>query len=49
MPVFALIPAAGSGSRFAGGQPKQYARIAGKVEYSVKGAGNKKTVSVVPA
>ena len=26
-----------------------YARIAGKVEYSVKGAGNKKTVSVVPA
>jgi 2-C-methyl-D-erythritol 4-phosphate cytidylyltransferase len=30
MPVFALIPAAGSGSRFAGGQPKQYARIAGK-------------------
>ena len=30
MPVFALIPAAGSGSRFAGGQPKQYAPIAGK-------------------
>ena len=30
MPVFALIPAAGSGSRFAGGQPKQYARIAGR-------------------
>ena len=30
MPVFSLIPAAGSGSRFAGGQPKQYARIAGK-------------------
>jgi 2-C-methyl-D-erythritol 4-phosphate cytidylyltransferase len=30
MPVFALIPAAGSGSRFAGEQPKQYARIAGK-------------------
>src|SRR5262245_65593629 len=30
MPVFALIPAAGSGSRFAGGQPKQYARIAGQ-------------------
>jgi large subunit ribosomal protein L27 len=26
-----------------------YARIAGKVEYSVKGAGNKKTVSVLPA
>ena len=26
-----------------------YARVAGKVEYSVKGAGNKKTVSVVPA
>jgi large subunit ribosomal protein L27 len=26
-----------------------YARIAGKVEYSVRGAGNKKTVSVVPA
>ena len=30
MPVFSLIPAAGSGSRFAGGQPKQYARIAGR-------------------
>jgi len=30
MPVFALIPAAGSGSRFAGEQPKQYARVAGK-------------------
>jgi 2-C-methyl-D-erythritol 4-phosphate cytidylyltransferase len=30
MPVFSLIPAAGSGSRFAGGQPKQYAPIAGK-------------------
>jgi 2-C-methyl-D-erythritol 4-phosphate cytidylyltransferase len=30
MPVFALIPAAGSGSRFAGEQPKQYARLAGK-------------------
>ena len=26
-----------------------YARVAGKVEYSVKGAGNKKTVSIVPA
>ena len=26
-----------------------YARIAGKVEYSIRGAGNKKTVSVVPA
>ena len=26
-----------------------YARVAGKVEYSVKGAGNKKTVSVLPA
>ena len=26
-----------------------YARVAGKVEYSVKGSGNKKTVSVVPA
>jgi large subunit ribosomal protein L27 len=26
-----------------------YARVAGRVEYSVKGAGNKKTVSVVPA
>jgi large subunit ribosomal protein L27 len=26
-----------------------YARIAGKVEYSIKGSGNKKTVSVVPA
>ena len=26
-----------------------YARIAGKVEYSVRGAGNKKTVSVVTA
>ena len=30
MPVFALIPAAGSGSRFAGEQPKQYARLAGR-------------------
>jgi 2-C-methyl-D-erythritol 4-phosphate cytidylyltransferase len=30
MPVFSLIPAAGSGSRFAGAQPKQYARIAGQ-------------------
>ena len=30
MPVFALIPAAGSGSRFAGEQPKQDARLAGK-------------------
>ena len=26
-----------------------FARVAGKVEYSVKGAGNKKTVSIVPA
>ena len=26
-----------------------YARVAGKVEYAVKGAGNKKTVSIVPA
>jgi len=26
-----------------------YARVAGKVEYSVKGSGNKKTVSIVPA
>ena len=26
-----------------------FARVAGKVEYSVKGSGNKKTVSVVPA
>ena len=26
-----------------------YARIGGKVEFSTKGAGNKKTVSVVPA
>jgi len=26
-----------------------YARIAGKVEYAVKGAGNKQTVSVLPA
>ena len=26
-----------------------YARVAGKVEYSVKGSGNKKTVSVIPA
>ena len=25
-----------------------YARVAGKVEYSVKGSGNKKTVSIVP-
>ena len=29
-PVFALIPAAGSGTRFAGGAPKQYAALAGK-------------------
>jgi 2-C-methyl-D-erythritol 4-phosphate cytidylyltransferase len=28
--VFALIPAAGSGTRFAGGAPKQYATLAGK-------------------
>ena len=26
-----------------------YARVAGKVQYAVKGAGNKQTVSVVPA
>ncbi len=26
-----------------------YARVAGKVEFSVKGAGSKKTVSVLPA
>jgi large subunit ribosomal protein L27 len=26
-----------------------YARVAGKVEYSVKGSNNKKTVSVLPA
>ena len=26
-----------------------YARVAGKVEYSVKGASNKKTVSILPA
>ena len=26
-----------------------YARVAGKVEYSVKGPGNKKTVSILPA
>ena len=26
-----------------------YARVAGKVEYAVKGSGNKKTVSVLPA
>ena len=26
-----------------------YARVAGKVEYGVKGAGNKKTVSILPA
>jgi large subunit ribosomal protein L27 len=26
-----------------------YARVAGKVEFNVKGAANKKTVSVVPA
>ena len=26
-----------------------YARVAGKVEFSVKGDGNKKTVSVLPA
>lgn len=30
MSVFALIPAAGSGTRFAGGEPKQYATLAGK-------------------
>lgn len=30
MSVFALIPAAGSGTRFAGGAPKQYAPLAGK-------------------
>ena len=28
--MFALIPAAGSGARFAGGAPKQYATLAGK-------------------
>jgi large subunit ribosomal protein L27 len=26
-----------------------YARVGGKVEYAVRGAGNKKTVSVLPA
>jgi len=26
-----------------------YARVAGKVEYRVKGSGNKQTVSVIPA
>ena len=26
-----------------------YARVGGKVEFAVKGAGNKKTVSVLPA
>ena len=26
-----------------------YARVAGKVEYKVKGSGNKKTVSIIPA
>jgi large subunit ribosomal protein L27 len=26
-----------------------YARVAGKVAYGVKGAGNKKTVSILPA
>ena len=26
-----------------------YARVAGRVEYGVKGAGSKKTVSVIPA
>ena len=30
MSVFALIPAAGSGTRFAGGAPKQFATLAGK-------------------
>ncbi len=30
MSVFALIPAAGSGTRFAGGAPKQYATLAGQ-------------------
>ena len=26
-----------------------FARVAGKVEFSVKGSGNKKTVSILPA
>lgn len=30
MAIFALIPAAGSGTRFAGSTPKQYARLAGR-------------------
>lgn len=30
MALYALIPAAGSGSRFAGGHPKQYLALAGK-------------------
>ena len=30
MAIFALIPAAGSGKRFAGATPKQYARLAGR-------------------
>ncbi|HZM37389.1 MAG TPA: 2-C-methyl-D-erythritol 4-phosphate cytidylyltransferase [Burkholderiales bacterium] len=30
MSVFALIPAAGSGTRFSGGAPKQYAMLAGR-------------------
>ncbi|TMI20115.1 MAG: 2-C-methyl-D-erythritol 4-phosphate cytidylyltransferase [Betaproteobacteria bacterium] len=30
MPLFALIPAAGSGTRLAGERPKQYAALAGK-------------------
>src|SRR5262245_55868954 len=30
MPLFALIPAAGSGTRFASGRPKQYAKLAGR-------------------
>jgi 2-C-methyl-D-erythritol 4-phosphate cytidylyltransferase len=30
LPVFALIPAAGSGSRIAGERPKQYAMLAGR-------------------
>ena len=30
MAIFALIPAAGSGTRFAGATPKQYARLAGR-------------------
>ena len=40
------IPASTSAS---GRDHTLYARVAGKVEFAVKGAGNKKTVSILPA